>query len=108
VLRGTRHTLLLFHGISPAETSGLSAVLALVRERWAERIRTHVVRRGLTAMVPSGADGPGLLDPAGHLHRRFGAHAECLYLIRPDGYVGYRSQPPDVTKLRAYLERIFT
>jgi hypothetical protein len=30
-----------------------------------------------------------------------------LYLIRPDGYVGFRSLPADEAKLFEYLEGIF-
>jgi hypothetical protein len=48
-----------------------------------------------------------LLDPEGEIHQRYGARSECLYLIRPDGHVGYRGQPADGDKLLAYLETIF-
>lgn len=40
-------------------------------------------------------------------HHRYGAGANCMYLIRPDGYVGFRSQPMDLELLLAYLKRIF-
>lgn len=33
--------------------------------------------------------------------------APALYLIRPDVYIGFRSQPADGDALRAYLRRIF-
>jgi hypothetical protein len=29
-----------------------------------------------------------------------------LYLLRPDGCIGYRALPPDASRLRAYLERL--
>jgi len=48
-----------------------------------------------------------LLDADGPVHERYGARSECLYLVRPDGYVGYRCQPADPDQLIAYLERIF-
>jgi 2-polyprenyl-6-methoxyphenol hydroxylase-like FAD-dependent oxidoreductase len=105
-VRGIRHTLLLFPGLHPeTSASGLGAVHALVRERYGATISPLFVRRGNHTLSPANADH--LLDPSDHLHRRFGAHSECLYLIRPDGYVGYRSQPPDAGRLRAFLERIF-
>ncbi len=31
----------------------------------------------------------------------------CCYLIRPDGYIGFRSQPPKPDSLRDYLKTIF-
>jgi hypothetical protein len=36
----------------------------------------------------------------------FGARRTCLYLIRPDGYVGYREQPPDPDRFAAAVERV--
>ena len=38
-------------------------------------------------------DGYILLDPKHELHTTYGAGAESLYFIRPDGYVGFRWQP---------------
>ena len=46
------------------------------------------------------------MDTTGDLHRRFGASAECAYLLRPDGYVAYRSQPARLEDLIAYLQRL--
>ena len=41
-------------------------------------------------------------DPTGSFRQAYGADSPCLYLIRPDGYVGYRAapvraRPPDTT-----------
>ena len=52
-------------------------------------------------------DGSRLLDAEGELRRQYGAGSGCLYLIRPDGYVGYRSQPADAGRLSAYLQTMF-
>jgi hypothetical protein len=48
-----------------------------------------------------------LLDADGEMHRRFGARSECLYFVRPDGYVAYRCQPADEHRFSAYLDRVF-
>ncbi len=45
-------------------------------------------------------------DPHGAAHRRYGAGSECLFLVRPDGYVGYRSQPALLDPLMEYLGRV--
>ena len=37
-----------------------------------------------------------------------GAEQECLYLVRPDGFIGWRSQPVDLEALLAHLARWFT
>ncbi len=40
-------------------------------------------------------------------HHKYAAGANCAYLIRPDCYIGFRSQPMDEKLLNAYLNRIF-
>lgn len=46
-------------------------------------------------------------DRDGSTHQRYGAGANCMYMIRPDGYVGFRCQPMDLELLVDYLKRIF-
>ena len=45
------------------------------------------------------------IDPESEAHDNYGAKGECIYLIRPDGYVGYRSLPPDLERLKKYLDK---
>jgi hypothetical protein len=47
-----------------------------------------------------------LLDPARSAEQRYGARSECLYLVRPDLYVGFRSQPADEAALVKHLEML--
>lgn len=54
-----------------------------------------------------GDRGSVLLDPGGACHRRYGARGGCLYLVRPDGYVGFRAQPEAPGALLAYLDRLY-
>lgn len=109
VLRGTRHALLLLGGTEPT-VEGDRALVSLarsVRERYGQLIAAHLIVAG--EAPPSGLDRDGslFLDPGHSLHNRYGAGMPCLYLIRPDGYVGYRSQPADAERLFAYLKTIF-
>jgi hypothetical protein len=108
-LRGDRHTLLLFPGEGNALREGeqAQAVQEVVTARYGVRVALLLVAGPDTRARELGWQGPWLEDRMGALHRRYGAAAACLYLIRPDGYVGYRAQPPDAAKLRAYLGRIF-
>ncbi|RIV21426.1 hypothetical protein DYU11_18645 [Fibrisoma montanum] len=52
-------------------------------------------------------DSKLLIDTVGQLHDRYGARHECLYLIRPDGFIGYRSQPVMSDDFSEYLNHIF-
>jgi hypothetical protein len=109
VLRGTKHTLLLFAGVEPeADTwKHLDTVAEQVRDRYGKHIQVYQVAAGNAP--PNGAtmNEEPVLDPDLVVHHRFGAPAECLYLIRPDGYVGFRSRPADLDSLQEYLGRIF-
>jgi 2-polyprenyl-6-methoxyphenol hydroxylase-like FAD-dependent oxidoreductase len=110
LLRGSRHTLLVFPGARSGSPSWLRlARLANATQRaHTGLIDVHLVARP-GAAVPS--DLPTatsvIVDVEGTLHRRYAAQAECLYLIRPDGYVAYRSAPAAPRRLREYLKRIF-
>jgi hypothetical protein len=69
-------------------------------------MKTILVQRG--DLLPADLwAGEVLLDPLGASHARYGAEGECLYLIRPDGFVGFRCQPPRWKDLEAYLSRVF-
>jgi hypothetical protein len=107
LLRHPGFTLLLFDGeaVTDAGYDNLRSVAARARAALGDRVEAHAVVIG--ERVPGARIG-GLdvvLDPAGELHRRYGASSECLYLIRPDGHVGFRCQPADPDALAGYLAR---
>ncbi len=94
LFRGPHSTLLLFDG--PAATDDgytrLAATARQVRAALGDDVRTVVVVPAQRR--PAGLeDVEVLLDPARDAHRRYAAAAESLYLVRPDGYVAFRSQP---------------
>ena len=101
-LSGGRHVLLLFDGPDPSASSRIEAASASARSLAGDLVRVVRVTR-----EPS--TGPDVLaDPSGDLHRRFGApEGDCLYLVRPDGYVGSRSRPIDAETLGRSLARLF-
>ena len=106
VLRDTRHILLLFEGAE--QPPHLEAIGALIRSRYADRVVAYLVAHA--SRPPEGLPGTARLcsTATATLHHRFGARSACLYLIRPDRYIGYRAQPPDAEKLGpAYLRRLF-
>ena len=109
LIRGTRHSLLLFDGAAatPAGYRALTSIADHVRQRLGEHVTPHVIVPRTSRPAALTFDGSVVLDPEGVLHHRYGAGSECLYLIRPDGYVGFRSQPADAAALDAFLSGIF-
>jgi hypothetical protein len=107
-LRGTTHHVVLFAGaFATAEThQRLQALADATMHAHPDRIKTHLV---VPHELPEDLAGKGemLLDPRGELHHRYGARSACLYVVRPDGYIGFRSQPPDSEALQSYLTQIF-
>lgn len=110
VLRGTRHTLLLFDGAAAtaAGYANLTAIAETVRGRFGQLVDVHVVVPYASAPAALRWDGSVICDGESEVHVRYGARSECLYLVRPDGYVAYRCQPADGKHLGAYLQSIFT
>lgn len=49
---------------------------------------------------------PVILDGQGNMHREYAATSPCMYLIRPDGYVAYRSF--ELTGVDTYFEHLGT
>jgi hypothetical protein len=107
-LRGTMHHLVLFAGAhATGETHRrLQALADSTIHAYPDRIEPHLV---VSHELPEDRVGKGelLLDPRGELHHSYGARSACLYVVRPDGYIGFRSQPPDSEALRSYFTKIF-
>jgi len=108
LLTGAEHELLLFTGYDPSreELAALRATADSVA-RFGELIEIHLIHsedppEGLPSVASTH------VDPGYEMHRAFGAGRASIYLIRPDGYVGYRNQPASTDALTGYLSRIFT
>ncbi len=100
-----RWNLLLFDGRS-ASAEGyqrFASIASAVTARYPEAVEVSVVTPRATRPSELPESLPVLLDPDGELERAYGAVSECVYLLRPDLYVGYRSQPADEAKVMAYL-----
>jgi 2-polyprenyl-6-methoxyphenol hydroxylase-like FAD-dependent oxidoreductase len=110
LLRGPKHTLLLLPG-AWHEAHSWRRLIDLARS--VEAAAGDLINILFVAVEPADVpsdphlDGRVILDPKRSLHYRYGAESECLYLIRPDAYVGYRSEPATASALHDYLDRIF-
>lgn len=108
LFHGTGFALLLFDGQAATEEGyrTLERVARDVVVRTGDLVRPYIIVPRAERPTPLHWEGPVLLDPEGAAHHRYGAAAECLYLIRPDGYVGFRSQPARVDALLAHLDLV--
>lgn len=109
VIRGTRWSLLLFSG-RMADGHGLARLAligAKVSASFAETVQPYVVAGGFPLLPITDSPVPVLLDPMGHLHDQYGVDDHCMYLLRPDAYVGFRGSIDQASQLDAYLSRMF-
>lgn len=101
-------TLLLFTGQN-AEPDDLPQLVQLAQDAEAhfpELITGRIISATNTYPENPPAQPLLLLDADGEAHHRYGAQQKCLYLIRPDGYISYRSQSLSITPLKTYLHSI--
>ncbi len=107
--RGPRFTLLLFDGTAHTETGyeHLTSVASRVEELLGEDVEARIIASLNTQPTILEWDGVVLLDPTHEVHKFYGANAESLYLVHPDGYVGFRSQPAIVEPMLDYLSCLF-
>jgi len=106
LIRVPGHTLLLLLGEThPAAVDQGLALTGEAARRYRPHLQAYVVTRERRTgdVVPDGV----LQDPTGALHRRLGANGPCLCLIRPDGHLGLRAEPPALDVLETHLRRIF-
>jgi hypothetical protein len=107
-LHGTTHTLLLFDGAAPTEEGykNLESIAHWVEERFSSLITVFMVIPYSNRPDSLLWEGKILFDKDGEIHQAYGARSECLYLIRPDKYIGYRCQPARLDALQSYLRHI--
>lgn len=97
LLREPAHTLLLFSGASAAMGAEYAQLAEQIGARYGTLVRTVVIRR------PGGATDDAVIDVSGAAHFRYGAEEGAIYLVRPDGHIGFRGAGSDADDLRATL-----
>lgn len=109
MLRDDNHKLLLLGG-AEAKSDDYRRLVSIgrqVADKYGNNLTSYIVT--ITGALPSNLawDGRVIHDERGTLHRALSALSPCLYVIRPDGYVGYRSFPPELAPLMEFFARIF-
>nr|BAQ25478.1 monooxygenase [Micromonospora sp. GMKU326] len=106
--RGTRHTLLVYADATADEATLAAAaqLCADVRRQAGGELDAYLLRSPDAA--PSRLLAPPVVVDGGNAFRdTYGVTGSALYLIRPDGHIGYRSQPIDGDGLRKHLHLTF-
>lgn len=103
-LRGTRHNLLLLP-VSSDAASHLLAIADQITRAFPEVFAVHLILKSSELLaLPAGLGVQTWHDSTGQLHEKLHAHEPTAIVVRPDGYLGYRSQPANGEALEAYLE----
>jgi 2-polyprenyl-6-methoxyphenol hydroxylase-like FAD-dependent oxidoreductase len=106
VLRGTEHVLLA-HLAQAGSDKVITDLAMFARElatRFGSRLRAVAVAAGAPLAEPFAVATYG--DTEGALSAAYGAQA-AVFLVRPDGYIGWRGRSWRDAGLRAHLGRVF-
>jgi hypothetical protein len=97
IFRGPRFTLL---SLGSHDFQGLNRV----SERFRKHLHTYTIDRG-----PSGipACSNQLTDDEGHGLHAYGGEDSALFLIRPDGYIGFIGGSNSIGSAESYLEQLY-
>lgn len=111
LLRNTKHQLLIFTGTLEKRSrlsDELTALACRVRQLYADQISVYVIIDEDKPSREIRRAGFVLFDPSARLTKRYGCTAPGIFLLRPDGYIAFRSQEADSKRLLDYLSKIFT
>jgi hypothetical protein len=97
IFRGPRFTLL---SLGSHDFPGLNQV----RERFKQDLRSYTVDRGPSG---TGAGKNQLIDDQGHVLHAYGSENGALFLIRPDGYIGFIGGSKSVGSVGSYLGQLY-
>lgn len=102
-LRGPKHHLLAFTG------SAMGLELESLQRRLLEALGPHKAMCEVILIWRGDGIGPigSIYDDHGVLHACYGLEGPGLYLIRPDGYIAFRSAGLHLAPLQAYLQKVY-
>ena len=95
LFRGPRFTLL---SLGVHHFPGLNQV----NEKFKKILQTYTIDRGTSG---KSACNNQLIDDQGHFHNAYGGDDGLLFLIRPDGYIGYIGASKSIGSVDSYLEQ---
>ncbi len=103
-LSPVHHTVLMFSGDHPSseELRGFENTARYMREGYPDDVQAILVSR-----APIDWPGESVIDLGGTIHHRYGAGLACVYILRPDRYVGFRALTAEPMPVLEYFERVF-
>ncbi len=109
LVKGTRHNILLLSGVHPDPDviRNLRTLADLLVEHFSELADVKIVVA--QSEIPeqlNDYNGSVVLDADYNMHHKYGSGSESLYLLRPDGYIGFRSQPAEVDGVESYFAKL--
>ncbi|MBV8277758.1 MAG: FAD-dependent monooxygenase [Verrucomicrobia bacterium] len=104
-LFGKDHVLLMLTGQELQSQDVFQQIALFIRHRYDGIVRPFLVLN--KQVEPVRVEANVLVDSKGELAQRYG-NSPALYLVRPDGYVAFRSPAARVYLLRAYLAKLST
>jgi hypothetical protein len=75
-----------------------------IREKVKQNLQAYTVDRGASATA---AGNHQLIDDQGHVVHAYGGGNRALFLIRPDGYVGFIGVSKSIGSVESYLEQLY-
>ena len=108
MLHEGRHVLLLFSGDKPAanEYKELTEMGKKAVAAYGPLLDAHLITCEESLPEFVGWNGSAFTDPEFAIEERYGAGSSCAYLIRPDGYIGFRCQPVQFDALKEYFDKV--
>lgn len=103
-LTGCRFHLLLFVSEEDSAHPVIERLATAVHQEFSEFVQVLIIGTELDA--PTTAHAKYLADITGELHHQYAATEPSAYLLRPDTYVAYRSQPIDQEGVLSYLKAL--
>jgi 2-polyprenyl-6-methoxyphenol hydroxylase-like FAD-dependent oxidoreductase len=85
----------------------INEICSWVDKNHSDWIKLHLFLPGHSDETVTDKNVNVLYDKSGNAHARYGAKGECVYLIRPDGYIGYRSLPPNLSRLKEHISKFY-
>ncbi len=104
VLDDTRHTALLIVGQGDGDAAARGRLVRRLKQDQGELLKCGVVLRQAEVTDPAWDDV--LVDPNGGVGESYGARADMLVVVRPDGYVGFVAIPPDAAAVDHYFKDV--